>query len=129
MLFLAVFVGLNVSGPQVDGGSYVARFWGWPFPIYEGVNRKQRPEGGHPDAYYREYKWLPWTHKTYHIFFSDRFDWLRIELFEPRWEDANGSSAIPTFWVVMDALVAIIPLVLILCIQIPRREVPLWRVE
>jgi len=118
VVFLAAFVGLNVCGPQKEMGGDVDIYWGWPLPSAEGV---YGPALGsyltlEQAEQFEQFKWLPWTHQTYRL--SYRWRWLHDWVWP-----VDSRSVIFVIPAIIDALVALIPIALILFLH-PRRKPP-----
>jgi len=141
VVFLGAFVGLNVRVPQMESLALtqVVGFRGWPLPVIAEVSRMPIPDdpSSSPslsEGYYKQYKWLPWTHQTYRLFLPDlntsspswlASDWATYyspNLAEIRATVSSNWSAIYGICAVIDALFVITGLALILCLQIPRRK-------
>lgn len=123
VLFLGVFVGLNLRGPKFHGGYGVNTVWGWPLPV--AMLTFQCDPSPEPDSVKEQtgYEWIPWTHQTYHLFRLDSLRWLHSGWASFDWYMGDDLYIIYIVAAVANILLALTVLALILFLQIPRRKV------
>ena len=111
VLFLAVFVGLNIHGPQYSGRCYQ----GWPLPIAVQVRRQNTTLVVHDD-------YLPWTHATYGLTSLDLVEWLSVAT-KVKWKEQTRTCYLTISGAIIDILFRLTVLAYIL-FRHPRRKPP-----